>query len=92
MRPRGELYRHMTRREIDVEPRDHGMYVVASLDVQGEGDFEGEVVDGYGVEVEDYDAGGVGDAGFHFDGVDEGFREGGVFEGGEVEAVDVVPD
>ena len=38
------------------------------------------------------DSAGVGDDGFELDGVDEGFGEGGAFERGVVEAVDVVPD
>ena len=73
VRTGGELDRDVAGGEIDVEPCDQGVDVIASLYFKGERDFEGQVVDGDGVEVEGYDADGVGDAGFHFDDVDEGF-------------------
>jgi len=87
-----ELDGYMTCREVDIEPRDDCVDEVTSLCVELEGGGEGQLFGGDVVEIDGEDAAGVGDAGFHFDGVDEGFGEGAVFQGGEVEPVDVVPD
>ena len=78
--------------ELDVEPGYQGVDVVCAADGEGEGMSEGEVGGLDGVEVEGEDGAGVGDDGFEVDGVDQGFGEGGEFEGRVVEAVDVVPD
>jgi hypothetical protein len=66
--------------------------VVGPADGEAEGEGEVEVGGGAGVEVEGDDGAWVGVDGFELDGVDEGLGEGGEFEGGVVEAVDVVPN
>jgi hypothetical protein len=71
---------------------DHGVDVVGAAHGEGEGELEGEVCDGAGVEVDGDDRGGVGDDGLELDGVDEGLGEGGVLQRAVVEAPDVVPD
>lgn len=88
----GELDGYMACCEVHIEPCDDGVDKVASLRVELEGRGEGELFGGDVVEIDGEDAAGVGDAGFHFDGVNEGFGEGAVFERGEIKAVDVVPD
>jgi len=65
---------------------------VGAADIKSERRREGEVGGRAGVEVEGQDCGRVGDHGFDFDGVDEGFRERCVLEGGVVETVDVIPN
>jgi hypothetical protein len=88
----GELDGLVAGGELDVEPRDHGVDVVGAAHGKGEGELEGEVRDGAGVEVDGDDRGGVGDDGLELDGVDEGLGEGGVLQRAVVEAPDVVPD
>jgi hypothetical protein len=88
----GELDGLVAGGELDVEPRDHGVDVVGAAHGEGEGELEGEVRDGAGVEVDGDDGGGVGDDGLELDGVDEGLGEGGVLQRAVVEAPDVVPD
>jgi hypothetical protein len=78
--------------EFDVEPGDEGVDVVGAADGELEWEGESEIGDGAGVEVEGEDGAWIGDDGLELDGVDEGFGEGGEFERGVVEAVDVVPD
>ncbi len=87
-----ELDWHMTCCEVDVEPCDDGVDEITSLHMELEGRGESELFGGDVVEINGEDSTGVGNAGFHFDGVDKGFGEGAVFERGKVEAVDVVPD
>ncbi len=87
-----ELDGYVACREVDIEPRNDCVDEITSLRMQLEGGGEGELFGGDVVEIDGEDSAGVGDAGFHFDGVNEGFGKGAVFEGGEVEAVDVVPD
>lgn len=88
----GELDGLVAGGELDVEPRDHGVDVVGAADWEGEGELEGEVCDGAGVEVDGDDRSRVGDDGLELDGVDEGLGEGGVLQRAVVEAPDVVPD
>jgi hypothetical protein len=88
----GELDGLVAGGELDVKPRDHGVDVVGAAHGEGEGELEGEVCDGAGVEVDGDDRGGVGDDGLELDGVDEGLGEGGVLQRAVVEAPDVVPD
>ena len=78
--------------EIDVEPGDECVDEIVAADIEGEGEGEGEVGGGAGVEIEGDDCVWVGYDSLDLDGVNEGFGEGGDFEGGVVEAVDVVPD
>jgi len=92
VRARGEADGLVAGGELDVEPGDEGVDVVGAAHGQLEGEGEGEVVGRDGVEVEGQNGAGVGHDGFQLDGVDEGFCEGGDFERGVVEAVDVVPD
>lgn len=89
---RGEAHGLMARAELDVEPGDQGVDVVGAADGEVEGEFEGQVSGLDGVEVDGEDGSGVGDDSFELDRVDEGFGEGCGFEGGVVEAPDVVPD
>jgi len=88
----GELDGYMTCREVDIKPRDDRVDEITSLRMELEGGGESELFGGDVVEINGEDSAGVSDAGFHFNGVDKGFGEGAVFEGREVEAVDVVPD
>jgi hypothetical protein len=78
--------------EFDVEPRHKRVNVVGAAHGELEGQREGEVGDGAGVEIEGEDGARVGNDGLELDGVDEGFGEGGEFERCVVEAVDVIPD
>ena len=82
----------MAGREFDIEPRDQSVHEIVSPTTECKGLCEGEVGGSDSVEIEGDHGGGVGNDGFHLNGVDEGLGEGGVLEGGEVEAVDVVPD
>lgn len=59
--------------EVDVKPGDEGVDEIVAADIEGEGECEGEIGGCAGIEVEGYDGGGVGDYGFDFDGVNEGF-------------------
>ena len=68
------------------------MYEVASLNIKGEWNGECEILKSDGVKVENKDPGWVCNAGFEFDGIDEGFRQSGVFKGRKVEPVDIIPD
>lgn len=88
----GELDGLVAGGELDVEPRDHGVDVVGAAHGEGEGELEGEVCDGAGVQVDGDDRSGVGDNGLELDGVDEGLGESGVLQRAVVEAPDVVPD
>lgn len=78
--------------EVNVEPGDQGVDEIVAADVEGEGESKGEVGGGAGVEIEGYDCVRVCYDSLDLDGVNEGFGEGGGFERGVVEAVDVVPD
>ena len=89
---RAEPDRLVAPAELDVEPGDDGVDVVGAAHGQVEGEREGEIGDGHGVEVEGDDGGRVGHDGFDLDCVDEGFGQGGVLERAVVEAPDVVPD
>jgi hypothetical protein len=89
---RGEADGLVAGGELDVEPGDKGVDEIVTLDAKVEGNVEGEVGGGAGVEIEGEDGGRVGDDGLELDGVDEGLGEGGLLEGSVVEAVDVVPD
>lgn len=90
--PGGEADGLVAGGEFNVEPGDDGVDKVAAADLELEGQVEGEIRDGAGVEVEGDDGGGVGDDGFDVDGVDEGLGHGGRLQGAVVEAPDIVPD
>lgn len=92
MRTGGEADGFVAGGELDVEPSDQGVDVVGAADGEGEGEAEVQIGGCAGVEVEGEHCGGVGDDGFEFDGIDEGFGEGSHLEGRIVEAVDAVPD
>jgi len=79
MRARAKPYRLMTGGKLDVEPGYQGVDVVGAPAGEVEGQAEGEVGWGAGVEVEGDDGAGVCDDSFEIDGVDEGFGEGGEF-------------
>lgn len=92
VRARAEPYGLVAGGELDIEPGDEGVDEVVAAAREGEVGGEGQVFGGDFVEVDGQDGDGVGDYGFHLYRVDEGFGERGAFEGGEVEAPDVVPD
>lgn len=92
VRTGGEAHRLVAGRELDVEPRDHGVDVVGAAHGEGEGELEREVGDGDSVQVERDDSGRVSDNGLELDSVDEGLGESGVLQRAVVEAPDVVPD
>lgn len=68
------------------------MNEIVSLTLELERGGKGKLFGCYSVEIDGEKSTRVGDTGFHFNGVDEGFRKSAVFERREVEAVDVVPD
>lgn len=68
------------------------MYEIVTAGIESKGGGKCEVCSGAGVEVEGQDGGWVGDNGFDFYGVDEGFCESGVLERGVIETVNIVPD
>ena len=88
----GEFDGHMTSREINVEPGYYCVYEIASVNVEGERGFEGEIVYRNRVKVKGYEVGWVRDTSFHLDGIDKWFRQSTIFEWGKVEAIDIIPD
>lgn len=92
MRSSGESYRFVAGGEFDVEPGDKSVNEVIAADRQVKGKFECEIVGRTFVEVEcDYCA-RIGNHGFEFDCVDQGFSESGHLQRCIVKAVDVIPD
>lgn len=82
----------MAGRKLDIEPRHQGVNEVVSSCGQGKWYAEGQVGGGAFVQVQDHDAGGVGNHGFHLNSVDKGLGESGLFEGRVVETVNIIPD
>jgi len=92
MRSGGEADGLVAGGEVDVEPCDKRVDKIISAAVEGEGGGKSQVGGRAGVEVEREDGGGVRNHGFDLDGINKGFGERSLLEGGVVEAVDVVPD
>lgn len=65
---------------------------VVTVSLELEGDLEGQVGSGAGVEVQSEHRGGVGHNGLDLHCVDKGLRQSSGLQGGVVEAIDVVPD
>lgn len=78
--------------EVDIEPSDEGVHKIVTANIKGVWYAEGEVGRCASIEVKGDNCGGVGNYGFDFDCVDERFSEGGDFERGVVESVNVIPD
>lgn len=65
---------------------------VVAGDRQREWHGESELRRGNGVQIDREDETGVGDDCLHFDGVDEGLGKSSLLKGGEVEAINIIPN
>lgn len=78
--------------EVNVEPGHQGVDEVVAPRDKIEGAAEGQVFHCALVKVEGKNLSRIRHDSLHLDGVHQGLGEGGLLEGGVVEAVDVVPD
>jgi len=88
---RGEAHALVAFRELDVEEGHQSLNVVVSLDCEGEGRVEGDVVFGASLDIDLFEETRVGHHLVAVDDVHQRFLESIVFDAGHVEAVDVVP-
>ena len=92
VRAGGKFDRFVAGCEFDIEPSNQCMDEIISPTIKSERFFEGQVGRCDSVQVDLENLGRLGDTCFQVYGVDQWLGQSGVFQGGIVETVNVIPD